>query len=322
MQPKSPSPFHKPWNDFPQLLDLFEKRGVAVPDRQTAIEFLSHVNYYRLSGYCVAFEVGGRHTFASGITFDDIRRAYDFDFELRDLLSEALEVIEIDVRTILAYHLGGKYGAFGHTDPTNFYQLPKSASQKANSSGKFIFDHAEWLKSVQSDTKRSKELFVTHFKDNYNSYPNLPLWIATEVISFGSLSKMCSGLKNPDRRIVASRYGVQPGVLESWAHHLSVVRNHCAHHSRVWDRLWSVKAELPAGNSWRMPHLADNTRLGMTLLVLHRLLSRCPAAKVFTAGWRARIMKLIDNPPRAPRAREKMGLTPNWENGPEWQTAT
>jgi abortive infection bacteriophage resistance protein len=85
------------------------------PDCADAEIFLRHINYYRFTGYCLAFE-SPRHVFPAGVTFNHVKASCQFDASLRDLLNEALEVIEIDLRTVVAHYFGHKYGAFGHTD--------------------------------------------------------------------------------------------------------------------------------------------------------------------------------------------------------------
>jgi abortive infection bacteriophage resistance protein len=48
--------YQKPWLSFPEQIALLQSRGMVVDDVQAAVEFLQHVNYYRFSGFCVAFE--------------------------------------------------------------------------------------------------------------------------------------------------------------------------------------------------------------------------------------------------------------------------
>jgi abortive infection bacteriophage resistance protein len=312
-------PYSKPWLSYNAQLKQLQSRGLVVPDEPAAIAFLSHVNYYRLSGYCLAFEDGSRHTFLPGTTFSSIRNAYTFDFRLRDLLSEALEVVEVDFRTAVAHHFGKVHGAFGHTQPANFFQArPRSSGNPGSAPRGFRFQHAEWLTNLRTEIERSKETFVAHFRQTYSNFPDLPIWVATEIMSFGTLSKMCAGMSAPDKRAVAQRYGLQPTTLASWIHHLSVIRNLCAHHARVWDRLWSVRPELPAGHAWRPPHLSGNGRLGATLLILNHLLRRCPAAGAFPREWHNRVSELLTTPPATPVALRQMGITPEWFAGPLW----
>src|SRR3989304_1360214 len=245
-------PFQKPWRLYAYQIQLFQQRGLLVSDLPSAEQFLTHLNYYRFSGYCLAFEVK-RHEFVAGTTFEQVVAAYQFDLTLRDLLTEALEVVEVDIRAAVAYLFGRRHGAFGHTDATNFF-IPR-------------FDHREWLDRLHYEAKRSSELFVNHFKNTYTEFPDLPVWIATEVMSFGGLSKMVAGMHKRDQKEIALRYGLQPNILRSWMHHLVYIRNLCAHHSRLWDRVWEIKPELPAGENWQPPPILGNNRLFLTLFL-------------------------------------------------------
>jgi len=219
--PKPPkSAFNKPWCSYQDQVVLLQQRGLIVTNPTAATDLLSHLNYYRFSGYCVAFE-RARHQFHPNITFEQVHEAYDFDRLLRDLVTEALEWIELDLRTAIAYHFGQQHGSFGHTDPDRFFHR---------------FHHQKWLEKLHEEAVRSREPFVTHFEATYREFPDLPIWMATEVMSFGALSQMFKGLKRIDQKAVSARYGRQPRDMVSWMHQLVYVRNLCAHHSRLWDR--------------------------------------------------------------------------------------
>lgn len=118
-QPFPLPPYKKPWLSFRDQVSRLQSRGLIVSDVQAAMDFLRHVNYYRFSGFCLAFE-SSRHQFSDGVTFEQVRTAYQFDRVVRDIVTEALEVVELDFRTAVAHHFGQKYGAFGHkTIPTS-----------------------------------------------------------------------------------------------------------------------------------------------------------------------------------------------------------
>lgn len=196
-------PYQKGWLSYADQVQLLQQRGLVVSDLRKAEQFLSHLNYYRFSGYCLAFE-SQRHTFAAGTTFEQIVDAYQLDLGLRDLVTEALEIIEVDLRAAIAYFFGQRYGAFGHTIATNFFGG---------------FGHADWLLRLQEEANRSSELFVTHFQQTYSEFPDLPVWMVTDVMSFGGLSKMFMEMSRTDQKSISSRYGLQPGILQSWMHH-------------------------------------------------------------------------------------------------------
>jgi abortive infection bacteriophage resistance protein len=282
---------------------LLQSRGLVILNIQAATEFLRHVNYYRFSGYCLAFEQA-RHSFRPGTTFEQVQAAYDFDRVLRDVVTEALEAVEVDLRTTIAHYFGQMAGAFGHTDATKFF---------------VHFDHADWLNKLHEEAQRSSELFVIHFQATYREFPDLPVWVITEAMSFGALSKMYRGMWKKDKKAIANNYGLQPVVLESWMHHMTYVRNLCAHHSRLWDRIWSIKPHLPYGHAWQQPHLPGNNRLFVTLLILKFLMGCSPAVASFAADWRARVQTLIDQPPAVLNAASLMGLTAAWKTHPLWK---
>jgi abortive infection bacteriophage resistance protein len=304
--PQSPHatvPFTKKWDDCATQVAILQSRGLVVRDTAAAIEFLTHINYYRFSGFCVAFE-SSRHVFAPGSMFEDVRAAYDFDQRLRDLLNEALEVVEIDLRTAIAAPFGQHYGPFGHTDSRNFH-------------GSFL--HKNWLHRLRQNTKESNELFVKHFRLTYSQFPDLPIWMLTEILSFGSLSKMFKGMLRPDQRRVAGRYGMQAHYLISWVHHLVYVRNICAHHARLWDRRWAIKPELPPSRAWTAPSTPLNDTVFVTLLILNQLMAKCPCLNAFRSNWKTRLEQQVASVPPCANSLERLGMTTTWTSHDLWQ---
>nr|VFK58713.1 MAG: Abi-like protein [Candidatus Kentron sp. TUN] len=98
--------FTKPPKTFEEQMDLLESRGMIISDRSAAHHHLSHLNYYRLTAYWLPFQENTvTHRFKQETLFDDIINLYMFDKKLRLLLLNAVERIEISVRTQWAYHL-------------------------------------------------------------------------------------------------------------------------------------------------------------------------------------------------------------------------
>ncbi|WP_286764276.1 MULTISPECIES: Abi family protein [Rhodopirellula] len=296
-------PYDKPWCSLENQLQKIRDRGIVVHDEDAAIRYLRHLNYYRFSGYCLAFETE-RHVYPDGTTFEQIIQAYEFDLDLRDLLTEALETIEVDLRTSFAYHFGEKYGAFGHVEEHNFFHT---------------FDHDDWIGRLREEATRSSELFVTHFQKTYAEYPDLPVWMVTEVASFGGLSRMYSGMKRSDQKTIAQQYRLQPDVVGTWMHHFVYVRNLCAHHARLWDRQWSIRPAILRSKEWQPKTLPDNSRLFVTLLVIKYMLKRMPAVSPFMVRWSKRVEEHLDNPPSVAKPLLPMGLTYNWKQHPVWR---
>lgn len=296
-------PYGKPWLSHADQLRQLVARGLVVDDQASAEAFLAHVNYYRLSGYCLAFEQS-RHEFADGCTFADVRAAYEFDLGLRDIVTDALEILEVDFRATIAHEFGRTYGPFGHVSPSAFFKT---------------FKHGEWLAKVRSEADRSRESFVDHFRTRYVEFPDLPIWIATEAMSFGALSFMFAGMTRRDEQPIAARYRLQPFELAAALHHLVYVRNLCAHHSRLWDRAWSIKPVIPRGKAWQPPWLPRGDRLFASLLLQFHLLKHCRGVQADVAGWRDRVRRHLDSPPPVPDACRRMGMPREWRDHPVWK---
>lgn len=300
------APYGKPWLSYSDQVVLLQSRGLIMADPAAAERFLAHLNYYRFSGYCLAFE-SQRHVLAAPTTFEQVRAAYEFDLTLRDLVSEALEVVEVDIRTAVAYVFGAAHGPFGHTLRSNFF---------------VEFEHPEWATLLREEATRSKDRFVQHFKEKYAGFPDLPLWSAMEIMSFGSLSKMIGGMLTEDQNNVARRYGLHQKVFANWTHHFNVVRNICAHHARLWDRVWRVKPLLLTELGWQGQWAPRNDRLYITLLALAYMLKRCGEASVFYRNWRSRVHTLLATPPSCADPLRIMSLPADWSRHPEWEEIT
>lgn len=294
----------KRWHSIQDQLAKLSSRGLAIADPGAAADFLRHINYYCFTGYGLVFEQP-RHTYIAATTFEQVRQTYEFDRALRDLFTESIELIELDLRTALAHTFGELHGAFGHTVATKFYDRPR---------------HAQWLEKIREETRRSSDLFITHYRDKYLEFPDVPIWVAVEIMSFGSLSNFYRSLAKEDQKRVSCRYGLQPRTLGSWIHHLVYVRNLCAHHARVWDRAWSIKPDLPAGNIWAPPSVPGNAQLFASLLIQSTMLRPITPENAFITDWRGRVENLLTNRlPDCPDALRKMGLPTSWAQHPLWK---
>jgi len=300
--------YSKNWLSLSDQVRKLQSRGLIVDDIATAVDYLGHVNYYRFSGYCLAFHRTGCQLFRPNIRFSDVAYAHDFDAQLRSLVADWLQVAELDLRTRTAHFFGERYGAFGHCDYRNFN---RRFSPRV--------PHADWLKRLQEDTDRSrKERFVEHFHRKYSQWPDLPIWTVMEVMTFGSLARMIGGMTKADRRDLGLQYDFSPEVMASVALHLNYIRNVCAHHSRLWERLHQIKPVLPNGPDWSTIRV-DNQRLFASLLLLRKITTRIGMTRDQSDRFRDKVENLLDNPPNVHRPGDRMGLPMNWKQHPVWR---
>ena len=110
--------YPKPALTFHEQFGLLASRGLAVPDPERAMRWLRHVSYFRLSAYFLPFKSG--ENFKPGTTFDRVAGLYIFDRKLRLILLDAIERIEVALRTALTYEIAHRHGPFGYADAANF----------------------------------------------------------------------------------------------------------------------------------------------------------------------------------------------------------
>lgn len=273
--------FNKPALTLEQQLDQLIQRGLQCKDRAQALHYLSHLNYYRLGAYWLPFEADHpSHTFKPGTHFDQILNLYVFDRELRLLVLDAIERVEVSLRSGWAYTLAHQHGPHAHLDASLFKDSARN------------WDHAQQVQKLENDARKSQETFIQHHYSKYQE-PLPPVWAAAEIMTLGQLSKWYGNLRHrSDRNAVAHRYDMDESILTSFLHHLSIIRNLCAHHSRLWNREFTFTFRLPTHRPQAITsslQLRDNRRIYNTLAILAWLLD-CISPQ---HHWKSRLKSLL-----------------------------
>lgn len=300
--------FTKPSLSVDAQIDLLQKRGMTIPDRARAKHYLTHINYYRLRAYWLPFEIeptnGDDHTFGPGTNFETVLATYMFDRELRLLLLDAIERVEVSLRTTLARHLADRYGTFAQDEAAIF-----------NDHGAWGISQGELLKEYQ----RSHETFAKHYRSRYPELDTPPIWVSAELMTLGHLSRWLKNLKQAkDRQRIANSYGLDERVLVSFAHHLTVVRNHCAHHSRVWNRRFAFRFMPPSKKPKNIAAAFNPSKTQLlynTLTMLAYLLDLTSPNHT----WRQQVRNLIAAHPEIDTT--LMGFPADWQQRSLWVLA-
>lgn len=296
-----------------QQIELLITRGMQIADPASARFYLSHIGYYRLRGYWLPFEApkrdGEAHRFAAGTSFESVLNLYTFDRELRLLVTDAIERIEISVRNQWVDVLATSHGAHAYLDSSLFVGHRQ---------------YGRSLAEIASEFERSKEQYIRHYKKKY-THPDLPpLWAAAGIMTLGQLSTWFSNLKRISTKAsIAKVYALDESVLASFLHHLSFIRNICAHHGRLWNREVTLTMELPRSKPVSLvsnldygpdPNQAPR-KIYNTLAMLAYLMDCISPGH----HWKIRLKRLIDN--HAIDVRH-MGFPENWESLDIWKGAT
>ena len=239
--------FNKPPLTYEKQVELLLSRGLIVTDRKRAERHLANISYYRLSAYMLPYKKKENgiiiDAFKEGTTWDDIYDLYVFDRKLRLLVFDAIERLEVAIRTQIIYQLCHKYGS--HWQDNAHIFMP-SREVTLRDGRKITIDVYREIQSHIKEQLHSNraEVFIQHYHNKYDTPENPPSWMSVEIMYFNHLSKICTGLKNrADINGIASYFALPPKTFCSWLHTMNYVRNICAHHSRLWNRDLNIVPE-------------------------------------------------------------------------------
>jgi abortive infection bacteriophage resistance protein len=363
--------YQKPYLTTDDQVDLLLSRGMAITDVGRAKSCLSRIGYYRLSAYWYPNRQSENYThpdsnrqrarvlddFREGTHFSQALDFYVFDKKLRLLVMDALERVEVGLRTDIAIRMG-HHGAWAHRDtsklhgkfsrpkvaPSRIAEIQRLARQDPRPTNQSIahsvgvgqrtvtlvlknprkaaqsnFD--EWLSRLDDKFKKSKEDFAKHFKEKYpDDVP--PIWVAVELWDFGTLSHFFGGMKLADRDAIAANYGIPSGeILAGWLRNLNDVRNFCAHHSRLWNR------NLPFIPTWPEPeqmpdldHVSDQTHSLSRFYASAVILRHLLSTINPTSTWGGRLAEHISTLPDSPYVTlASAGFPEDWFNQNIWK---
>jgi abortive infection bacteriophage resistance protein len=297
-------PFAKPSLTFTQQIAHLQASGMTVADTPRAEAWLQHVSYYRLSGYWHVWKDNAGTGFLPGADFDAVCALYTFDRDLRSIVGGAVERVEVALRGSWAYQLAHLGGPHAYLDAALYEDRREFQAM---------------LGKLATDTGRSAETYIRHYRDNYDD-PALPaVWMAAEMMSFGQLSRWYSLLRDPAlRQAIAAPFGLREELLVSIVKHLVDVRNICAHHSRLWNRGFRSPSRLPQRPA-ELGTTLDASRAGnaagqvYNALVLLIYLVRQLAP---TSTWRDELITLLTTRPAGDLI--SMGFPADWQARPLW----
>ncbi|MDE2421661.1 MAG: Abi family protein [Gammaproteobacteria bacterium] len=299
--------FQKPAKTFIEQVNILKYRGMLIADEQAAAFYLGQINYYRLGAYWLPFEKDhATHTFKAGTTFEQVLDLYVFDRELRLLVLDAIERIEVTLRTRLAYELAHRHDCHAYMKPTIFKNF------KA---------WAQLVASLIGEIDRADEVFIDHYKKTYSQPELPPIWSVSEVMSFGQLSKWYQQLAPmPTRRAIANHFDCDQQQFEGLIQHFVYVRNLCAHHSRLWNRKFTKTIAKPKtkpqglANQGNFDQTNDSDRkIYNTLVFIVYFMDKIAPHH----SWRTRLLNLLERHPNI--SKTAMGFPANWQSFAIWQ---
>ena len=298
---------------IPQQIERLKKRGLIIKNEKSAENYLSNISYYRLRAYTYPFQdnenLENNHIFLrKNIHFEDIIDLYCFDRKLRLLIFNALEKIEIAIRTKFTYE---------YSIATNNSHWFENKNLYFNSD-KYDFI----IEKVSEDVGRSNEDFIKHYNTKYSEPELPPSWMTLETLSFGSLSKLIANLdcKSATYKKISLFFGLTNSfILENWIYSFSVLRNYCAHHSRIWNRRFHVELKLPYNTVFPFIDRKDmNTIRSNKLFALLSCIQYILKIISPNSNFKNNLLDLLNNDGNLLSVKD-MGFPENWHSFGVWK---
>jgi abortive infection bacteriophage resistance protein len=239
-----------------QRVSDLKQEGLLFEDESFAVRKLESIGQQRLKAYWVhyyrrfnpnsAFQL----RFLDETYFEDVIADYEMDSQLRHLVAQALEIVELNLRSAIALNLQENFQAFGTYEEA--FWLPKLGSLSRSLHKRVLENKRDY--PFFGDWEKQQLGFVLDLSEDNPAVEEhkrlaesvrYPIWLVVEAISFTQLSKMFSGMA--DRALVEKiadrfRSGLPSNQdyyrtdLLKIVRHLSWARNIVAHHGRLWNQ--------------------------------------------------------------------------------------
>lgn len=299
----------KPFLAYADLVTLLTARGMEILDVDATKREIARLGYYRLSGFWYPArrfardDAGNKlicpqtrkpvrmEDFQPRTRFDKAVELYRFDKALRLLMLDAIESIEVHLKTVVAHELG-RNGEMAYTSVT--FIEPKWTVINPG------FSISKWDSWTARQQKKQDECKEEYFNSHRLKNRSVPFWVAVEAWDFGTLSIYYQLLKAKPQGWVLARLGLTDvRAFISWLKELNTLRNRCAHHTRIWNQSSSNPIALPQQSPYfQALNLDANAlkRLYGLIAVIWLLLQRIEPG----SQWIREIARLIDSKPAIP----------------------
>ena len=209
-----------------QIEKLRNEKNLLIDNEAYAKEILRQTSYYSLiGGYKDIFKNPTTKKYKDGTRFEDIVELYYFDELLRQLFLRYLIKVENGIKSQVSYYFTEKNGENQkeYLDTSNYNYSGKKNQR----------DIDRLIKKLEGYVTKSTDYhYINHSKKKYG---NVPLWVLTNALTFGNISKMYMLLPQDIQIKVSRNYQcVNEKQMVSILAVLVKYRNVCAHGERLF----------------------------------------------------------------------------------------
>lgn len=254
----------KEFKTIDEQISLLRSRGLTIESEADAHRFLLYNNYYRISGYSLTLR---KHdVFNQHATMQNIMDIYHFDHAFRHLLLKYLDKIETRFKSVYAYRFVASHGPTGYLQETLFTALD-------------VYHDTMSKVETQKSTRLPHEAYLKHFVEELKE--PIPFWAYVDLFTIGNISMLYAITDPAVKEQVARDFGLPmkkgAALLGEFMHSMTILRNLCAHGSRLYNRLFNQKPSLRKADKQRLRPLPDgtpdNAHLYGYIFVMKRLLT-------------------------------------------------
>lgn len=216
--------------NFPKIdeqIEVLKNRGLIFKDEEKARKFILRENFYNLTTEYQdiflnlkksALENESFQEYQEETYFEELYAIYKLDRDLRNLIFDYINILEINLKSYISYVFSEKYGDRDFLKLDNFKE-GKNVEKKFN----------ELKEKIDSNLKRDKSDKSSNVQKFLKENGYLPLEVMTNIFTFGNTITFYSLMKIEERQRVAQNLNISPYSLEKYLRMLNIVRNICAH---------------------------------------------------------------------------------------------
>jgi len=286
-----------------QLTQKLLSDGLQITDNKRSERYMQTIGYFRLKAYMYPFLTSPKaeHHFKDSTTFDDVLMLYRFDKKLRLLIFNEIEKIEVALRCAIVNIVSAQTkSVFWMTEAQHF---------ASNSRFK------QSISLIQNELAHSREDFIVQFRSQYaNPFP--PAWILAEILPLGVVTNIFTNLKSVSiQKAVAQSFQLSLPLFTSWLTTITLTRNACCHHARVWNKDNSIIPAMPKkplSGKW-VSSIPNLSRVYCNLCIIHYMLYAISPNNDMTG----KLQQLLVEYPCIDLT--AMGFPITWQDEPLWK---
>lgn len=194
----------KEFKTYQEQIEILKSRGIkfnSIDDELNAVNILKEFGYYNLiNGYKEMF-IDYDDIYLPNTKLTEIRNLYIFDRKLREIFLKYILQVEVTLKSHISYTFSQLYGHENYLVYNNFDTTLRDSYSKIT----------KLIAKIQNEiSNKSNDPSISHYLVKYDY---IPLWVLSNIITFGTLSKFYSLMKQNDRQAVSRQYKIMDNQL-------------------------------------------------------------------------------------------------------------